>query len=265
MSAFFANLFGFVVNDFYDSTYDFKENNKNIRNLFCSSDTKWFGKIVLTASLGLSLLLSGIVSPYIFLMIAFFDFLAFSYSAPPIKLRNRPYWDWIFVFLWKGLIIFIGYSFFYETVLPKDPFILGTIAIILLVSLINQVHNQIRDFEVDKITSANNSVQRLGFHNASSINRALLMLFYTFSFAFSYFLNLYVTMILILINISLYFFVNSSKYGHIIEFTNIWIVVLFLENFIAYFSYHQQFLFSFWIIAMGVIAIRHMKHVKLLT
>jgi len=28
MSIFSANLFGFVANDFYDSTYDFKESNK---------------------------------------------------------------------------------------------------------------------------------------------------------------------------------------------------------------------------------------------
>lgn len=108
---------------------------------------------------------------------------------------------------------------------------------VLLASLISQIDNQIRDFEVDKITNTTNSVQRLGFQNASSINRALLMLFYTFSFAFCYFLDLYVTMILILLNASLYFFINPSKYGHVIKFANIWIVALFLEHFIAYFSY----------------------------
>ena len=263
ISVFFANLFGFVVNDFYDSAYDFKENNKNTRNLFCSSNTKWLGKLVLNASLGLSLLFSGIVSPHIFLIIVLFDFLAFSYSAPPIRLRNRLYWDWIFVFLWKGLIIFAGYFYFYGIIFPENPFMLGTLAIVLLASLINQIDNQIRDFEVDKITNTNNSAQRLGFHNALSINRALLMLFYTFSFVFCYFLDLYVTMILILLNVSLYLFVNPSKYGHIIEFTNIWIVVLFLEHFIAHFSYQQQFLFSFWIAVMGGIAVRHMKYVNL--
>ena len=118
-SVFFANLFGFVVNDFYDSAYDFQEDVKKARNLFCSSNTKWLGKLVLNASLGLSLSLSGIVSHHIFLIIAFFDFLAFSYSAPPIRLRNRPYWDWIFVFLWKGLIVFTGYFFFYGIALPR--------------------------------------------------------------------------------------------------------------------------------------------------
>lgn len=104
---------------------------------------------------------------------------------------------------------------------------LGTLAIVLLASLINQIDNQIRDFEVDKITNTNNSVQRLGFHNASSINRALLMLFYTFSFVFCYFLGLYFTMILILLNLSLFYFVNPSKYGYIIEFTIIWILYYF--------------------------------------
>jgi len=263
MSIFSANLFGFVANDFYDSTYDFKESNKKTRNLFCSSNTKWLGKSVLYASLGLSLLFSAIISPHIFLIIAIFDVLAFSYSAPPIRLRNRPYWDWIFVFLWKGLIIFTGCFYFSGVTLPENPFVLGTLAIVLQSSFINQINNQIRDFEVDKITNTNNTVQRLGFYNASSINRVLLILFYTFSFVFCYFSDLYVTMMLILLNVSLYFFVNPNKYCHVIEFTNIWIVVLFLERFMAYVSVQQQFLFSFWIVVMGVIAIKHVKNINL--
>jgi len=263
MSVFSANLFGFVANDFYDSTCDFKESNKNTRNIFCTSNMKWLGKSVLYASLGLSLLFSAIISPHICLIIAILDVLAFSYSAPPIRLRNRPYWDWIFVFLWKGLIIFAGHFYFSGITLPKNPFVWGTLAIVLQSSLIHQIDNQIRDFEVDKITHTNNSVQHLGFHNASSINRILLILFYTFSFVFCYFLDLYITMILIFLNVSLYFLVNPNKHCYIIEFTNIWIVVLFLEHFMAHVSVQQQFLFSFWIALMGVITIRHVKHINL--
>jgi len=236
VSTFFANVFGFVVNDFYDSTHDFKEYVKKTRNLFCSSNTKRLGKVVLYVSLSLSLLFSVVVSPNIFLIIVLFDFLAFFYSAPPIRLRNRLYWDWIFVFLWKGIIIFAGYIYFSGIILPRGPFMLGVLTMVLLSSLINQIDNQIRDFEVDKMTNTDNSVQQLGSHNASSINHILLVLFYTFSFVFCYFLGLYVTMLLILLNVSLYCFVNPSKYGYVIKFTGIWIVVLFLEHFMIYFS-----------------------------
>ena len=113
MSIFLANVFGYVVNDFYDSAHDFKEPVKKTRNLFCSSNTKRLGKAVLYVSLSSSLLFSAAVSPHILLIIVLFDFLAFFYSAPPIRLRNRLYWDWIFVFLWKGVIIFAGYYHFF--------------------------------------------------------------------------------------------------------------------------------------------------------
>jgi 4-hydroxybenzoate polyprenyltransferase len=236
VSTFCANVFGFVVNDFYDSTYDFQEDVKKTRNLFCSSNTKRLGKVVLYVSLSLSLLFSVVVSPNIFLIIVLFDFLAFFYSAPPIRLRNRLYWDWIFVFLWKGIIVFSGYFYFSGMTVPRDPFMLGALTMVLLASLINQIENQIRDFEVDKMTNTDNSVQRLGSHNASSINHILLVLFYTFSSVFCYFSGLHVTMLLSLLNVSLSYFVNPSKYGHVIKFTGIWIVALFLEHFMIYFS-----------------------------
>ena len=263
VSIFYANLFGYVINDFYDATYDYQEYCKKLRNLFCSSNTKRLGKVVLYASLSLSLLFGGIVSPQIFIIIVLFNILAFCYSAPPFNLRNRLYWDWIFIFLWKGLIIFTGYFYFSGLILPSDLFIWGTLMMVLLLSLISQIDNQIRDFKTDKITNIDNTVQRLGTHNASSINRFLIGLFYTFSFVFCFLLGHYVTMLLILLNVCPYFFVNSSKYGKIIQFTNIWIVVLFLEHFMGYFSYQQQLLAYFWIVVMGGIAFRHVKRTDL--
>ena len=189
ISFFFANVFGFVVNDFYDSSSDSEGYSKQKRNIFCFNNTRRLGKTVLYASLVLSLLLGGLVSTSMFVIIVLFDILALSYSAPPVKLRNRPYWDWIFVFLWKGLIIFAGYSYFFGIRFPKEPFMLVTLGIVLLPSLISQINNQIRDFEIDKITNANNSVQNLGLHNALGINRVLKISFYVFSFVLSCYLG----------------------------------------------------------------------------
>ncbi len=264
VGVFFANVFMFIINDFYDASHDFKDPVKRARNLFCFPNTKKLGNVVLYASLCLSLFLGAVVSLPILLIIILFDLLAFFYSAPPIKLRNRLYWDWIFVFLWKGLIIAASYVYFFGTDLSAgNSFMYGTLMIVLLLSLISQMDNQIRDFKVDKTTNSGHSVQRLGHKKSSLLKLVFLIFFFAFSFMFCYLLGLYVTMILILINISLYYFVNPIKYSHVLEFVSIWVVVLFLEHFIALFSYRQQLLFSAWIAVMIGIAIIHVKRVNL--
>ena len=263
ISIFFSNVFGFILNDFYDAPHDSKESVKKTRNVFCSSNHDRLGKVLLISCLGLSLLFGWIVSHQIFLGIAFFNLLAFFYSAPPIRLRDRPYWDWLFVLLWKSFVIFTGYFYFSGMKLSRDPFMLGTVAMVMLLSLISQIINQIRDFKVDEITNTNNSTQRLGPHTASYVKRVLLLLFYSFSFIFCLFFGLQGTMLLILLNVALYFFVKSSKYDYIIEFANLWIIVLFLERFMTYFDYQQQVLFSILIITLSVISVWYMKHINL--
>jgi 4-hydroxybenzoate polyprenyltransferase len=265
VSIFCANVFGFVVNDFYDAPSDAEESGKEKRNVFCSAKTRRLGKAVLYVSVVFSLLLGGLVSTHMLIIIGLFNLLAYSYSAPPVKLRNRPYWDWIFVFLWKGIIIFAGYFYFFGMGFPLDPFMLGTLVIVLLPSLISQINNQIRDFETDKLTNTKNSVQRLGSNTAVSINHVLSVLFYSFSFVFCCGGGLYVTMSLILINASLYGFVHPSKHDYVIEFANIWVVALFLEHFMTYFSASQQLLFALWIVVLTGIALRRVKSINLFT
>lgn len=261
---FLANVFMFVVNDFYDASHDSFDPAKRARNLFCSPDTRQLGTVILYTSLGLSLVLGAIVSPLIFLIIALFNVLAFSYSAPPIKLRNRLYWDWIFVFLWKGLILAASYVYFFGTdVSVLNPFMYGTLSIVMLFSLISQMDNQIRDFEVDKTNNTGHSVQHLGHKTSFRLQFVLLTLFFAFSIAFSYLSGLYITVVLILVNVSLYFVVNPKKYSEILEFASLWVVVLFMEHFTEFFSYRQQLLFSLWVMAMIGIAVIHAKRTNL--
>jgi len=264
LGVFFANVFTFIVNDFYDASHDSKDPEKRVRNLFCSPDTRQLGRAALYTSLGLSLFFGGLVSPIILLIIVLFNILALFYSAPPIKLRDRPYWDWIFVFLWKGLIIYAGYVYFFGTNLFNgDIFLYGTLMIIMVLSLISQLDNQIRDFVVDKTTNTDHSVQRLGYKSASILRRILIVFVFVFSCIFCYFLGLYITMMLILLNASLYYFVKPGKFRHVIDFTNIWFVVLFLEHFMAFYSYRQQLLFSAWIAVMVGLAVFHVKRINL--
>jgi 4-hydroxybenzoate polyprenyltransferase len=248
LSFFCANIFGFVVNDFYDATSDNHEFGKRTRNLFCSTDTKRLATGVLYVSLSLSIVLSGLVAPSMLLITVLFDTLAYVYSAPPIQLRNRPYWDWVFVFFWKGLIIFAG-QYYFSGVVLHDPFSIGAVTIILILSLLAQITNQIRDFNVDKLTKTLNSSQYLGLHATSSLHRSLLTLFFSFSIVFCVSFRLPVTMLLILLNLSFYYLVQPAKYNNILEFANVWIISLFLEYFTAYFHNQQN------VITIGIMLI----------
>jgi 4-hydroxybenzoate polyprenyltransferase len=260
VSIFCANVFMFVVNDYYDALHDALDPVKYQRNVFCSPTKKNIGTLVLLLSVGLSLLLSLLVSIPVFIIVVLFDLLAISYSAPHIKLRNRMYWDWIFVFLWKGLIIVASYIYFFGTdVSQLTPFMFGTVFIIMLFSWISQLENQIRDFEVDKLSNSNHSTQQLGHQVSTRLQKVLLILFFVFSALFCYYMHLYITMGLIAVGIVLYYLVTIIKKSVVIELINICIVVLFLEHFMGSYNYHQQLLFSGWTIAMVLLAIIHVK------
>jgi 4-hydroxybenzoate polyprenyltransferase len=243
LGIFFANVFGYIINDYYDASNDIIDRGKKSRNVFCSPNTKHLGEIVLYTSLSLTIFFGLIVSIPNILSIILLNILSIFYSVPHIRLRNRLFFDWIFVFIWKGLIIFTGYFYFSEISSLFNPFIFGTITIVMLLSLISQIDNQIRDFQVDKTFNINNSSQHLGAYNASSIKLILSGIFYTFSIIFCYIQSLYFTLFFIFLNLSLYLFTKSSKYRFIIEFSNIWIVILFLENFKTYFYQQQLLLF----------------------
>lgn len=263
-SVFCANVFMFVVNDFYDAFDDAKDLAKRERNVFCSLDSENLGKIVLGTSLVLSLVLSLGVSFPIFGIVVLFDLLAFFYSAPPFKLRNRAYWDWIFVFLWKGIIIAASYLYFFGmNLFAFTPFMGGTLIIIILFSWIGQLENQIRDFEVDRLSNSGHSAQRLGQKASSLLKHFLLVSFFGFSLVFCYVLNLYITIVLIFVNILIFFLVNPVKHSIVLELTNIWVVILFLEHFVEIYSYQQQLLFSAWTAIMAILAVIHVKRYSL--
>ncbi|MBU7031811.1 MAG: UbiA family prenyltransferase [Theionarchaea archaeon] len=260
VSIFCANVFMFVVNDYYDALHDALDPVKRQRNVFCSRNNEKTGKIVLFSSLGLSLFLSLLVSIPVLMVVILFNLLAIAYSAPQIKLRNRMYWDWIFVFLWKGLVLAASYIYFFGTDFSvMTPFMYGTLFIIMEFSLISQLENQIRDFEVDRLSNSNHSAQQLGHKTSSVVQHILLISFFTFSGAFCYYMDLYVTLLLIIFSVLLFYFVHIIKKSVVLELINIWIIILFLEHFMDSYSFHQQLLFSGWTVAMVLLAIIHVK------
>jgi 1,4-dihydroxy-2-naphthoate octaprenyltransferase len=198
----------------------------------------------------------------VLVLVVLSDVLAFVYSAPPIRLRDRRYWDWLFVFLWKGIIVFAGYYYFYGLTWPRDLFVVGSLVVLLVPSLISQIDNQLRDFRVDHATKTPNTVQRAGARAAAVLNRLLAALFYAFSLVFCAWFGLYRTMLLVLINIALYRFVKPGKARHVVELANVWIVILFLERSAAAFAFPLRVIASVWIVAMAGFTLLHVKRAR---
>ncbi|MFQ6124949.1 MAG: UbiA family prenyltransferase [Candidatus Heimdallarchaeota archaeon] len=258
---FFGNVFAFVVNDFYDVSVDFKDPLKRVRNVFCSADTKTLGKQVLYMSLVLSIILNALASLNTLFIIILFNAALFFYSAPPVRFRDRIIWDWVFIILWKGFIIIAGYVYLFGwSWFGNNLFISGTLSLLLLVSLIGQIQvNQLVDFEVDSKTNNMNTVQRLGRHRANYIYQILLVIFYSIGFYLCYVFQLYFTMILILINLALYYFVTSEKRHVVLDYSLVWVLILFVEKTLSVFNIYQSIFFGTWIVAMFGLAIWHAK------
>ncbi|MFX0203732.1 MAG: UbiA family prenyltransferase [Candidatus Hodarchaeota archaeon] len=258
---FCANVFTFVVNDFYDVSADFEDPVKKVRNVFCSTETKKLGMQVLYLSLVLSIILGALASLNTLLIVIVFNVALYFYSAPPVRFRDRIIWDWVFIMLWKGFIIMAGYVYLFGwTWFGNDLFISGTLSLLLLVSLIGQIQvNQLIDFEVDSKTNNMNTVQRLGYHRASLIYKILLVIFYGIGFYLCYVFQLYFTLSLILISLALYYFVTSSKRHIVLDYSLAWIIILFVEKSLPVFNIYQLIFIGSGIVAMFGIAFWHAK------
>ncbi|MBU7015132.1 MAG: UbiA family prenyltransferase [Theionarchaea archaeon] len=263
VSVFCGNVFMFVVNDFFDAPHDSRDPNKGTRNVFCTEERRKIGTAVLYISPGASLVLAASITRAVFIPILLLNVLALLYSAPPVRLRDRKYWDWIFVFLWKGLIIAASYLYFIGVKVTAESFVWGSVVILLLISLIGQIDNQVRDFHVDRISSASHTVQKLGQNTSNTLKVLFLVIFFGFSIVFCGLLNLYITAALICANVSLYYFAHPEKHSHVMDFAHLWIVIMFLEYFMGDFSPQQHLLFSGWIVVMVGLAVVHVKRTNL--
>ncbi len=264
--AFFGNLFAFVVNDFYDTSADLEDPVKKERNVFCSPKTKKAGMQALYLSVTLSVIFSALASVNILIVMSLFNVLLFLYSAPPTRFRDRLFWDWIFILLWKGLNILAGYVYLFGwTWFGNDPFITGTLSIIMLIGLIGHIRvNQLMDFEVDGKTNNINTVQRLGRYRANILYLILQAIFYGIGVYLCLTFQLYFTMVLILLTLALYYFVKPSKRQYVIDYSLIWIVALFLEKYVSLFNIYATILFGMFVVGMVGFAILHAKRVELI-
>ncbi len=178
---FFANLcltaFGYMYNDLEDAEDDYHDLDKRKRNPISSGEiTRNQSSLsnFLVLSAGLSFLAS--ISPFVFSLGVVFAFVGVFYSWKPLRLKSRPLLDLVSHVLFLGVLQFlITYTAFRSLDLSVIPFLM----IIVPFSMMNEIIHELIDFDVDKRTEINNTVQRFEMLDASRMMMILSVIIIT--------------------------------------------------------------------------------------
>ena len=163
---FLSNLlltaFSYTINDIEDAEDDFYDLKKRLRNPIASNDLSKNQSIIFS----LGLLTVGLISLYsinpIVLTLGIINIIiGFLYSWKRVRLKSTPILDLF------SHVIFLGSVQFFTIYLafrPLDLYIIPFLMIIIPFSVMNEMFGELRDFEVDKITDINNTVQKIEKH-----------------------------------------------------------------------------------------------------
>ncbi len=160
---FFSNLFltafCFTFNDVEDAEDDFFDIEKRGRNPIASGElSTWQGYSISFLFLSVGLILLVFINYFIFLLGVVMSFMGFFYSWKPLRLKSIPFVDVISHVIFLGVIQFlITYLSFRSLDLSVIPFLM----IIIPFSVLIELFGELKDFEVDKKTNINNSIQNL--------------------------------------------------------------------------------------------------------
>lgn len=145
----------FAVNDFYDASYDAADEVKARRNFFVQAGHLSAKRIGLVF-LGITCLLLLAFAQFGWrgtVVMALSYFIMWAYSAPPLRIRNRPGWDLLVHALFVQTFPYLISLFLIgATWTSLDTAI---VAIVFLASLTAQLEQQVRDYEVDQKTGHN--------------------------------------------------------------------------------------------------------------
>lgn len=178
---FLANLcltaFGYMYNDLEDAEDDYHDLDKRKRNPISSGEitrNQSYLSNLLVLSAGLSVL--AFISPFVFSLGVVFAFIGVFYSWKPLRLKSRPLLDLVSHVLFLGVLQFlITYTAFRPLGLSVIPFLM----IIVPFSMMNEIIHELIDFDVDKKTEINNTVQRFERFDASRIMMILSVIIIT--------------------------------------------------------------------------------------
>jgi len=159
---FFANLcltaFGYMYNDLEDAEDDYHDVEKRERNPVASGEItrrqSYFFNLVLVSA---GLYLFSLISALVLVLGGVFTLVGFVYSWRTLRLKSRPILDLV------SHVIFLGAFQFLTTYAAFRPLDLSVIPFLMIVvpfSLMNEVIHEMKDYDVDKETKINNTVQR---------------------------------------------------------------------------------------------------------
>lgn len=167
ISIFLSPVF-FLINDYFDVPFDKLDPVKRRKNVFCvntSRSTKIYGLLIVVLSVIIFLSLSYYISFEIFVIAIIMTFLSAFYSAPPIRIKEIPFLD----FIAHGVAL--GGSFFIlggSLISPVSILFAHPIFVLLLIfSVLDgawiQYISQLADFKIDLIAHQRTTSVWLGF------------------------------------------------------------------------------------------------------
>ncbi len=174
LSMFFFNGFIFIYNDLEDAPYDKQDEYKRRRNVFCGDDErkKMLGKAIVITTPVLSILLALSVSVGWAVFAVGLVILAYLYSSPVFRAKERPIWDVVFHVIWISMMIVPGYLH----LRPPDGLFFVMWLVFATNSAIAQINNELRDFSVDSSSGHRTTVILLGKRKTFFLRWALEVL-----------------------------------------------------------------------------------------
>jgi 4-hydroxybenzoate polyprenyltransferase len=172
---FFSNLlltaFGYMYNDLEDAEDDYHDLEKRGRNPIASGEVtrgQSYAFNFLLLVVGLSLLL--LISVQVFLAGLALALVGFLYSWRRLRLKSMPVLDLVSHVFFLGALQFL---ITYMSFRPLDWFVIPFLMVIIPSSMINEMLHEMSDFEVDSLTSVNNTIQRF---KRSDVDRLMALL-----------------------------------------------------------------------------------------
>lgn len=167
LANFSLTAFLYAINDVEDAEDDNQILEKRKRNPISSGDlTKRQGYLISLLLLLIGLFLLLIISPLVFFVGLVLTSVGFFYSWKPVRLKSIPIVDLISHVICLGLLQF---STTYFTFRSFDSFFIPFLMIIIPVSFMTDIFQELRDFKVDKKTKINNTIQKLGRFNIKKL------------------------------------------------------------------------------------------------
>jgi 4-hydroxybenzoate polyprenyltransferase len=161
-----------MFNDLEDAEDDYHDVEKRERNPVASGEItrrqSYFFNLVLVSA---GLYLFSLISPLVLVLGGVFTLVGFVYSWRTLRLKSRPILDLVSHVIFLGALQLLTT---YAAFRPLDLSVIPYLMIVVPFSLMNEVIHEMGDFDVDKQTEINNTVQRFEGFDLTKLLFAML-------------------------------------------------------------------------------------------